>query len=308
MRRFGRSGLMGCFDFIFCETRLTFQMVHRTTPASSIFQLLTHPNPVVRHNEARSKTNTRGPYWYLPRRVERWKEFDDFQILKHVFDGRLLKEALHANKDLPPYPTLDEETDCIIGNENHTRDLLHKWTKTIVTAALNPVQKRFHPVIWYKGDPPQGQETSPRPLHSQPKIRNQPERKSSSAARGRKMQSLSRLRSDSGSSALIKKFSDPELVAKFVQQERFPKEYKPANKWRSEWMLELLDDSGEWDLNKASENGAWPIRQAFTYCIQNLCRYGCILTCREAFIFRVRPLDGEPSEFPLSLRRALCQH
>lgn len=61
----------------------------------------------------------------------------------------------------------------------------------------------------------------------------------------------------------------------------------------------LIDESGEWrDESCLNDNFAWPVRQAYTYSIQHMCRYGCILTCNEAFIFRVKPRDEEPGKSP----------
>ena len=34
-----------------------------------------------------------------------------------------------------------------------------------------------------------------------------------------------------------------------------------------------------------------PIRQVYTYCTEHGCRYGCILTTEEAFVFRIRPRE-----------------
>ncbi|KAK2591287.1 hypothetical protein QQS21_011039 [Conoideocrella luteorostrata] len=258
--------------------------------ASSIFEFLTYPNPHVTHREVGSKNNTRSQLYYLPKKVKKWNEFDNFKVLKHVFGGRLFEEALRGDRELPPYPTIDKLTDCMLKSENHTRDLIHKWNKTMVTAALGPIQYLFHPVIWYKGTAPDKKEMLPRPMHSQQKKRHQPSRKSSAAARSRKMQFLSRLNADSGSSPPV------ESPTKVDCLERFPKEYKPSTKWNSSSMLELIDSvSHEWDLARTSDNRAYPVKQAFTYCIKNLCRYGCILTCKEAFIFRIRPLDGKPT-------------
>lgn len=65
----------------------------------------------------------------------------------------------------------------------------------------------------------------------------------------------------------------------------------------------LLDEGHravQWQRADSRKQQAWPIRQAFTYCIDNMCRYGCILTCEEAFIFRVQPLDEEPGRLPTS--------
>ena len=110
-----------------------------------------------------------------------------------------MREARRGDRQLPAYPYLHPQADRIIRDENGTRDLIHKWNQAIVMAALDPVQHEFHPLIWCKGDPPRTYEYSePPPLRKQ-KERTQPVRKSSARAREPKLQSLSRLSSDSGS-------------------------------------------------------------------------------------------------------------
>ncbi|KAF4967673.1 hypothetical protein FSARC_4808 [Fusarium sarcochroum] len=257
--------------------------------ATSILELLTHPNPSVSHQKPKSTTNTRGRGWYCPVQIIKWDEFEDPKILEKMYGGDLLREAVCEGRNLGYYPSMHPQTDCNICNEDDTRDLIQKWNKTIVTAALDPIQQQFHPVIWRKGDPPKGKEEHQLPKRRQAKERDQPVRKSTSKGRQPKKQSLSRLKPDSGSVLWI----PPSIKADSItyRGERFPKEYKPSSKWRSESLSEneLLDDSGELFDFKTNNNHVWPIKQAYTYCIQHMCRYGCILTCKEAFIFRVGP-------------------
>ncbi|KAI1039338.1 hypothetical protein LB505_008562 [Fusarium chuoi] len=56
-------------------------------PATSILELLTHPNPSVSHQIPKSKTNTRSPRYYYPRQIKKWEELEDVNILKDVFGG-----------------------------------------------------------------------------------------------------------------------------------------------------------------------------------------------------------------------------
>ncbi|RFU28935.1 hypothetical protein B7463_g7381, partial [Scytalidium lignicola] len=263
--------------------------------ATSILELLTHPNPAVSHETTRNKTNTRGNYWYWPKQLKRWEEFDNFKILEASFAGHLLQEAHREGRELPSYPTIYPDIDCVIRDEGDTKDLIDKWNKAIVMAALEPIRHDFHPAIWHRGDPPPTQEDFElqQPVE---KIRTQPPRKSSNQARNPKKQSARRLEPDSGSIPWDSPLSGPDSASISFRQERFPKEYKPANKWRSDLMveLELINEFGEWERGKINHNYAMPVRQAYSYCIQHMCRYGCILTCQEAFIFRVRPRDTEP--------------
>ncbi|KAH7133999.1 hypothetical protein EDB81DRAFT_802894 [Dactylonectria macrodidyma] len=279
-------------------------------PATSILELLTHPNPTVSHLTPTNKTNTRGKNWHTPRRLKRWDDFDNFNILEASFGGHLLQEARRRGRDFPPYPHTHPEYDCVIRDEDDTRDLLHKWNRTIVNAALDAIQYELHPAIWCKGkaDPPSTKETSEPPPEPEKK-RELPPRKCSAEAKTPKGRSLARLKPDSGSS-----WSNPSLPESDARRrERFPKEYKPARKWESKWMVEreLINDAGEWEKGKSNHNVAMPIRQAYTYCVKHMCRYGCILTCQEAFIFRVKPLDKEPvggSQDPRVLKRQLTRN
>ncbi|KAJ4156018.1 hypothetical protein LMH87_001232 [Akanthomyces muscarius] len=50
-------------------------------------------------------------------------------------------------------------------------------------------------------------------------------------------------------------------------------------------------------------NCAFPFRQAYTYCVEFNCRYGCILTTEEAFVFRIRPVD--PTDKTNTLKNTL---
>lgn len=270
---------------------------------TSILELLTYQNPIISHKTPRHKTNTRGNTWHHPAQLKEWKEFDDFKILEASFAGRLLSEARREGRELPPYPTIYPQIDCVIRNESDTEMLIHKWNKAVVTAALDPIQHQFHPVIWRQGDPPSTGEKLELPPESEIK-RAQPLRKRANRSRKAKAQLIRRLKPDPGSISYESMLADKDSTAITFRQERFPKEYKPATKWTSESIVkrELLDASGKWRSGKIYDNYAMPIRQAYSYCIQHMCRYGCILTCQEAFIFRVKPRDAQSGKENLIFR------
>jgi hypothetical protein len=275
----------------------------QSPPATSILELLTHPNPSVHHEKPRSKTNTHSAKYHFPQQIRKWEEFENVNILRAMFGGSLLREATQGNRDLNPYPILDPDADCRISAEDDTRDLINSWNKKIVTSALKPIQHIFHPVIWSKGDSPKHKEKHPLPPRRQEQRRHQPSRGCSLKARQPRSQSLSRLQPDSGSIAWSPPTVKSDSSSAAHRQERFVKEYKPASKWNSESFFKdgLLDESGT--FIRITRNLAWPIRQAYTYCIQHMCRYGCILTCEEAFIFRIMPREdtrGECNPFNLS--------
>ncbi|KAM0415705.1 hypothetical protein ACHAPT_013321 [Fusarium lateritium] len=280
-----------------------------TGPATSILEFLTHPNPTVSHRPPKRKTNSRNQKWHSPKQIKKWDEFHDFDVFKTSFGGRLLEEARREGRDLPAYPYIDDEADCVERDEGDTRDLYAKWTKSIVTAALRPIRQEFHSAMWSKGDPPPDKEPSEPPPRPE-KQRHLPRRECSVEAKTPKMQSLRRLRPDSGSTLSNTSPRSGDLDPAICRRERFPKEYKPAEKWKSKWMadLSLISESGEWERGKSGHDLAWPIKQAYTYCIQHMCRYGCILTCHEAFIFRVKPRGVEPGKYPRALHQPETQH
>ena len=73
--------------------------------------------------------------------------------------------------------------------------------------------------------------------------------------------------------------------------EILPKEYKQATHWRSREMLDKFVNKEDGSLKPGYTNDPifWPVRQAYTYAVAFRCRYGCIMTTEEAFIFRVSP-------------------
>ncbi|KAK7418165.1 hypothetical protein QQX98_004140 [Neonectria punicea] len=271
----------------------------KTPPATSLLEFLTHPNPTVSHLTPRSKTNTRHGKWYRPKQVKKWEGFHDFDVLKSSFRGRLIQAAIQGGRELPSYPYVHPQVDLTIREEEDTKSLFDKWNKSIVTAALDSIHGEFRPAMWSKGDLSPGNEESTPPSTPEKK-RKQPPRESSAPAKRPKRQSARGLRHDSGSTAWDSRPAGADSDGTSCRRERFPKEYKPSGKWKSELVFEseLINEAGEWERGQTTANLAWPIRQAFTYCIQSLCRYGCILTCHEAFIFRIKPLGNEPANGP----------
>ncbi|KAH7304323.1 hypothetical protein B0I35DRAFT_363556 [Stachybotrys elegans] len=271
-------------------------------PPTSILELLTHPNPPVNHANLRSTTNTRHAFYHFPREIRPWTEFSDISLLKHLDESNLFREACQQRQGLPAYPTMFHDTDCQIRGEPATEHVLSKWTSTIVMSGLDPIQSLYNPARWAPGEVLQRQ-ASERP-EVRGKKRSQPSRKCAERSKRKRTYDLSKLRPDSGSSrteaseskAPTEADSDTKLYT--AGRERFPKEYKPAQKWKSSHLydLNLIDENGEWNDSKEFHNSAMPVRQAYSYCIQTMCRYGCILSCHEAFIFRIKPRRKGPED------------
>ncbi|CAH0040327.1 unnamed protein product [Clonostachys solani] len=259
-------------------------------PVDSILELLTCANPTVHHTGPKSRTNTRNPHYHFPTQVKEWEEFQDFDVLGKVFGGELLKEALQARKLHPPF-IRDRDNIRLESDEPKVRQLIEKWNQEVVMSAIHPIRGRFHPVIWDKGEAPDDADCeyeSPEPPEKQ---REQPGRKCIAKRTPRRKHSYAKFKPDSGS------VSSNPTSEKDARKEKFVKEYKVATKWKSSWIHErgLVNESGKWNKEMSRRNPAGlPVIQTFTYCVQNMCRYGCILTCEEAFIFRETHFEERP--------------
>ncbi|KAI8688677.1 hypothetical protein NCS55_00121900 [Fusarium keratoplasticum] len=275
-------------------------------PATSIFQLLTAKNPEVVHIEPESKKLTSSHNYFYPKELQPWDEFN-FETLEDVFTGALLREARQNGRSLPAYPTLIPELDCVISDEKSTMSLIIKWNEAIVNMALISVRDEFHPSLWNsKTRKHEKQDAEPFPARRGK--RRQPPRRSSQSHRVHKPEKsrLSALRPDSGA---VYHALSPDDHGSPKAKERFPKEYKPASKWCSEQFFRsgFLNNRGKMKKGMIMKNYCMPIRQAFTYCVTHACRYGCILTCGEAFIFRVRPRAGPPKKNGSDSQEALTK-
>jgi hypothetical protein len=222
-----------------------------TRKAKSILEFLTAENCSVFAEEPNSKGNSRNPNWHSPKQIHVWEEFN-FEVLEDLYDGKLMQELRYEGRDLPDYPTMSQEAR-VDRDEPHTVQIFNKWSHTIVETCLNAVKDTLHPSLWV----PKAGETN----WTQP----------------------------------MKMSWKPDAGAKPAcgsdKRERFPKDYKVGKKWKSEVLHRkpLIDNEGLWRTGTKKSDAAMPIRQAFTYCVTTGCRYGCILSTEEAFIFRIKP-------------------
>ncbi|KAK4032189.1 hypothetical protein C8A01DRAFT_20707 [Parachaetomium inaequale] len=235
--------------------------------AESILDFLTAENPKIRHGDAKSAslTKVRNSFW--PRQVKRWEGFS-FASLKSAFGGRLIEEAQRKCSSLK-YPTFLAGVDDFVYDEPTTTAVVTTWNHGIVKASLHAVQETLHPSTWvHSARDPQGKPAS---------------LTVSTTIRKRKAGAVQRLKPDAGAVSLCQNCA--------FQVERLPKDYKPANKWQSSSLSfeGATSTTGKWSSGEARRNEVRPIRQVYTYCVQFGCRYGCIITTREAFIFRIKP-------------------
>ncbi|TGJ78964.1 hypothetical protein E0Z10_g9805 [Xylaria hypoxylon] len=289
--------------------------------AQSVLEFLTARNPhITPVIEGNGQNGSRSDY-FCPKAVKHWNEFD-YQLLETIFGGELMREAQKDRSNLPHYPHLDEEVDLRLGKgEPSTRSLFNKWNHTIVVASLRAVQDALHPCLWREksgGKPSK----SMIPLSTGVENNNEgPQNRVGGEVKGKvqaektrqgtgKQRSQRSRQPDGGSVSLL------EIMLK-KPGERFPKEYKPACNWSSKKLRDgnyTKKKTGEW-LEKIKptllqNNNIAPIRQAFSYCIDYGCRYGCILTTSEVFIFRIGPrgnhtvsIDDDPSSFDQLLEK-----
>jgi len=240
------------------------------TSAKSILEFLTTENCRVENQKPHS-VNLTGRYSYQPQELKEWDEFS-IQTMEEIYDGKLMEEARKKDCDDLFFPVLDP-LDCTVNEETGTVNVLTKWTHTIVTRALRAVEKTLHPSIWV----------------AKTGSINSIERNTTAKKKNKQASiPVTRLKPDAGAVAACK--NSPPV-------ERLPKEYKTASKWNSaQCIAQNLNENGEWMQSAARNNYVMPIRQIYTYCITLGCRYGCIISTTEAFIFRIGPRTAEPGE------------
>ncbi|KAI9148964.1 putative endo-beta-1,4-glucanase D [Paramyrothecium foliicola] len=258
--------------------------------ATSILEFLTTKNPDVVHLQPKSKTNTHDTRYYFPKQLKKWDNFK-FEIFKEIEDGKLFQAARKEGMKLPHYPTISQRNDATVKNEANTRKLIEKWSETMVTAALDCIQDDFNPAVWMLGQNKQHIEFT-QPVEEGIK-RIMPPRQSAVRGRSKNKTSRRKLYPDSGAVSAGPSPCATGREGETQFNERFPKEYKVGTKWFSDEFFTkgMVDEHGNWTPGSRGTNYAMPIGQAYSYCLNRLCRYGCILTCYEAFIFGVTPQD-----------------
>lgn len=274
-------------------------------PATNLFAFLTSPNPKIpaepsleppNTKRKSGASNTKNPLWHFPKRLTPWKEFQP-ELLNRVFSKTLFNEAQRVRPGLPPYPRLIGH-DVQTSTHDKTVRLINKWTESIVNTALEEVCDTLRPALWDKGTKPPGRnqyETA----RTRPDLRHRG---------GAKYVNMTNWSCDSGANVgnryelVDDKSTDASTRAILATQEyqerlyeRFPKEYKQYQAWNfQDFQNKIIGPGGEWYHHMKDDSLAWPVRQAYSYCLQNGCRYGCILTPKEALIFRVKPTNKKP--------------
>lgn len=240
----------------------------REAKAESILDFLTARNPDIHHQTTKSTSLTSVRNSLYPREMKLWKDFN-FSTLETVYGKRLIHEARKGRPSLV-YPSVLRNIDDVVHDEPTTTHVLTVWNHRIVAASLQAVQDTLHPSIWVPCRR-KGQDAADAIILD--------------VSTGEK---TTRLKPDAGAVSFCQGCCS--------EVERLPKDYKPASKWHSSTVFgrHMTDEAGEWGQGQANRNNARPIRQVYTYCVELGCRYGCIITTREAFIFRIQPRTEEP--------------
>ncbi|KAK4031760.1 hypothetical protein C8A01DRAFT_21078 [Parachaetomium inaequale] len=235
----------------------------------SIFGFLTRKNPEIEYPPPKSKGVTSRRYYLCPTELRVWKDFN-FSTLEAIYGRKLIEEARRTGASSLNFPRVSA-IDRVVDDEPTTISLLTIWNRSIVNAALEEaaILNLFHPCIWRAKT---GQNISTE--KSAKKVKH-------------------RLKPDAGAVSLCTTCLSAQSPS--LALERLPKDYKTASKWESLPFLrqaltnETGEGEGKWKTGEMTEQAAMPIRQVYTYCVKSGCRYGCILTTAEAFIFRIKP-------------------
>lgn len=240
-----------------CLPKLCFTKANMAPQtASSIFEYLTSKNPTVNHDSdgKLSKNNTTSRKWLRPRQLREWDEFS-YDTMERAFRGEIMREC-HLGRELIYPPNRPKEVLQERG-ENSARGIAALWTQQLLEQALSAVASTLNPVYYVAGD-------------------------LSEVVKGSSRSSFY----PDGASVTPSELNSPSTATN-----RLPSDIKPALKWESAVMLKsLLNDDGHWKPGKAMDNIAAPIRQLYTYCVRCNARYGFLLTSKEVFLIRIRPL------------------
>jgi hypothetical protein len=227
----------------------------------SIFEFLTIENPVAISPE-KVKPPSGPPHDFVPAQLLPWEEFN-MKTFRALYGERLIQEAQSNNRDLRK-PRLEEDEQKV-EDEATTKSLIDQWILPMTREALLDVRNELHPAMWTS-------KTSRR-----------------KDAKGKPLREKI-LRQDIATKSLCKVCREQDLESYWKTVERFPKEVKPYPLFNSNRVLSALTIEGYWDQARKTKGDELAIRQAYTYCIRYGCRYGCILSAHEAFIFRIKPL------------------
>ncbi|TGJ86635.1 hypothetical protein E0Z10_g2102 [Xylaria hypoxylon] len=287
--------------------------------AKSIFEYLTYKNPELKHENRFKCTLSREDWWLTPKRLVPWEEFN-FQTMMQMFGERLKTELMRNDRKLDyPAPKISLNAEGTVSGEDTAINILTRWTKPMVTAALEAVDDTFHPVFWVppslsRSPPIAAPKPQPEMVQGgeQPRRRSLRNRKGSMPTSDSKSRSRSRPPRPDGAGIHFAGLANSS-VSQGNQQDstttrsRLACEIKPGSMWTSEALQigHLVDENGYWLENRSNARDASPLVQVYNYCVNLDTRYGFLITSREILAVRVGPpLESRsPSSSKLSHER-----
>lgn len=247
----------------------------------SVLDSLMWKNPEIQYEKPTSFSLTNAQRCMTPRQLLVWDEFN-FETLRKISNGRLIEAAQQTTSLLSVCPYFEP---CVVTEEPETQHVITAWNYPIVQAGLTAIGEKIPTCKWNPSTKDKGkigESTRSTPTCDGHSLTTSFVR---SGATG--MRKGRRYYPDSGATVPCHTHGSSCPTSRI---ERLPKDYKSSTKWRSSDVLDaLLEQDGTWQSGMAEKQAAWPIRQAYTYCVWFECRYGCILTTEEAFIFRIKP-------------------
>ncbi|KAI9149998.1 kinase-like protein [Paramyrothecium foliicola] len=224
----------------------------------SIWEYLTIKNPPV-ITPQKSKPPSSRPYSFTPMRLKTWHEFN-MSTFEQIFGKQLMQEARQKRDMLEVIELGDRELHVF--NDLTSDSLLQQWNMPMTKHALHAVRDTLHPTGWQSNT----------------------DRRTAAAE-------ISNIQLPASTA-----MSECEICRQRDQQspwntdERLPKVHTSYPKFNSARILPLVNSEGYWDMKKANRHDISLIKEAYTLCVVKGCRYGCILSTHEAFIFRVSPV------------------
>lgn len=264
---------------------------------ATVLDSLTWPNPKVEYDPD-GGSNTKNWNYHTPEKMIPWTEFN-MDTIASIAGGKLLRTIQTTPSLLSTPPELDLEY-CF--EERNTTFIMTKWNHEIVQKCLNAVKDQIPTCTWNSSIKARAIRGSSILTTASTSFASTPATESTIPAHAASLQAAlsyvnkeafqkkkkPRLQPDAGATAACHTHGS-SCAASWI--ERLPKDYKTATKWRSWEALQKLlkDNNGNLIDREMVKDQAFPFRQAYTYCVEFNCRYGCILTTEEAFVFRIRP-------------------
>lgn len=259
-------------------------------------------NPEVEY-DADGGSNTKNTKYHTPKKIIPWTEFN-MDTVASIAGGKLLR-IIQTTPSLLSAPPELGPAFCF--EEDSTKFIMTKWNHEIVQKCLDAVNDQLPTCTWQSGILAKSKRGSSILTTASTSYTSTPASESTipahialvhAALSYASQRGGTGMRPDAGATAFCHTHGN-SCPASWI--ERLPKDYKTPTKWRSWEALQRLlkDKSGNLIARETIKDRAFPFRQAYTYCVEFNCRYGCILTTEEAFVFRIRPGIAPFLIFPL---------